>query len=127
MPRTPDTTLQDNAAARQERLMAFVDGTSTKAKPGKAAVIRRTIAGQVIEPNIKGLGRRTASYTDGGFQPVERPTGERNISDKLMEGMKIEDAGKMLNGDLNKIKLDKAADYIGTYYMWNGILMPFHM
>ena len=38
--------------------------------------------------------------------------------------MKVEDAGKMLNGDLNKIKLDKAADYIGTYYMWNGILMP---
>ena len=35
MPRTPDTTLQDNAAARQERLMAFVDGTSTKAKPAK--------------------------------------------------------------------------------------------
>jgi hypothetical protein len=124
MPRTPDTTLQDNAAARQERLMAFVDGTSTKAKPGKAAVIRRTIAGQVIEPNIKGLGRRTASYTDKGFQPVERSTGERSISDKLMEGMKVEDAGKMLNGDLNKIKLDKAADYIGTYYMWNGILMP---
>jgi len=29
----------------------------------------------------------------------------------------------MLNGDLNKIKLEKAADYIGTYYMWNGILM----
>ena len=41
----------------------FVDGTSTKSKPGKAAVIRRTINGQVIEPNIKGLGRRTASYT----------------------------------------------------------------
>jgi hypothetical protein len=124
MPRTPDTTLQDNAARRQERLMAFVDGTSTKSKPGKAAVIRRTINGQVIEPNIKGLGRRTASYSGDRFQPIERPTGDRCISDKQMDSMKIEDAGKMLNGDLNKIKLEKAADYIGTYYMWNGILMP---
>ena len=124
MPRTPDTTLQDNADARVARLMAFTNGTSVNARPGKAAVIRRTIAGKVIEPNVTDIGRRTSSYTGNRFQPVERSTGARHIDDGQMASMRIEDAGKMLNGDLSKIKLDKAADYIGTYYMWNGILMP---
>lgn len=130
MPRKSETVLVDQAAARLERLMAFSEGRSTVAKPAKAVIVRRTLDGQVMEPNVKGIGKRTSNYDGSRFLPVEIPTGARVITDTQLSKMRkgkggyIEDVAKTLNADLTKAKLNSAADYIGTYYMWNGILMP---
>jgi hypothetical protein len=122
--------LQIQETYRLTRLMAFTDGTLKSAS--KPIAMRRTVAGKQMEPNIKGLGDRTASYTGGTFQPREIPTGARHVTDAQMRawkttvdsGMKIADAGKIINPDITRIKQAKAADYIGTYYMWNGVLQP---
>lgn len=112
--------LEDN---RLIRLEAFTLG-ELKATKTATAVVRRGYIGKAIEPNVVGLRDRTRTFQEGRFLPKDAPIQDRIRTEEQLEALSIADAGKVFNVNYSNILAEKAADYIGTYYKWNGILAP---
>lgn len=109
------------------RVQHLLDWSSKGFSVRKPKALRRTIQGQELQPQLAGLARRNQNLTvDGSFLPTAVPVQARVRSEELFskQYIQIQDAAKLLNPDLSKIKLSSAADYIGTYYKWNGVVQP---
>jgi len=123
IPRSPRKNYTDEQIAnRLTRLVAFQDGTLPKV--ARAVVVKRTVNGQTLTPNVTGLGERNEGLKDNAFRPKWRPMSKRVIPDEKLEGVTIQDASKLLDPSLESLKSETAADYIGTYYGWHGTVLP---
>ena len=105
------------------RLIEFKNGVPSVSK---AAVVRRSAGGQTLAPNVTGLAERNNGLRNNKFAPKWRPMSQRVIPDAVLDvkNLTCEDAAKILDPDVSKLKADTAADYIGTYYGWNGTVLP---
>jgi hypothetical protein len=113
----------EQIANRLTRLVAFKDGTMPKV--AQVAIVTRTLDGQTLEPNVANLASRNEGLKDNKFRPKWRPMSKRVIPDeRLPEGMTFNDAGKIIDPDLDNFKTETASDYIGTYYGWHGTVLP---
>lgn len=122
MPRKPQSDL--NLNARLERVIAFTEGRAPATKSIRT-VARRSIDGKELVPTINrralpDQGRPFLTIDERRAPDPRDDDDTKKLVNKQIKELKLTDAAKVPEDSPQVLK--HVADYIGTYYRWNGPL-----